>query len=685
MLIFDQLKKNDPQLRVLTLVVLGAFLVLLGGLWWVQIVCAGEHRANLETQSFRTVRIPAIRGKILDRNGIALADNSPSYNLNLYLEELRKAFQPAYSEEVARVRKALNEAMAAETKRLDRKLTKEEKKKFILTTEQRAQIGRGTRYKVVSNLLARFSNALDEPMFIAETNFNRHYQKSLAMPLPVLSKLNASQIARFEEQNLDPAVDLETQPVRTYPFGAAAAHLIGHLTKDDSSAVGEEAFFNYRLPDYRGLLGVEAGFDSKLRGKAGVKSVLVNNLGYRQTESIWSPVEPGQNVVLTIDLQIQQGAERAMQKLGPFGANTRGAVVVMDARNGDVLAMVSSPAFDPKWYVEGVTPDEARRLNDPKLRPQINRATQENYAPGSIFKIVTGLACLEAGLNETQKFHFNPDPDNPSKAHIFVGKQKKKDTAPPGDYDFRRAMLKSSNSYFISNGIKCGIRNIVRIGQQLHLGERTSLPTRQEVSGILPTEKRIRSGWFDGDTANVSIGQGELAVTPLQMAVMTAAVANGGKVFRPRLVQRIEPQDLLPSGKAEIFPPAEVRDQLRVKQSNLKIIRDAMLADTEDAEGTATAAFNGADGRSLRLKGFRICGKTGTAQVMNEKNVVTDHTTWFVSFAPYEDPRYAVVVMVESGGSGGATCAPIAREIYLAIQKREQQGSGRAETLAKAD
>ena len=679
MLIFDQLKKNDPQLRLLTLVVAGAFLVLLGGLWWVQIVSAGEYRANLETQSFRTVRIPAIRGKILDRNGIALADNRPSYNLNLYLEELRKAFQPAYSEEVARVRKALNMAMAGETKRLNRKLTKEEKKKFILTTEQRAQIGRDTRYKVVSNLLARFSYALDEPLFIAETNFYRHYQKSLAMPLPVLSKLNAAQIARFEEQNLDPAVDLETQPLRTYPFGSTAAHLIGHLTKDDSSAIGEEAFFNYRLPDYRGLLGIEAGFDSKLRGKAGAKSMLVNNLGFRQTESVWSPVEPGQNVVLTIDLQIQQAAERAMQKLGPSGANTRGAVVVMGTRNGDVLTLVSSPTFDPKWYVEGVTPDEARRLNDPKLRPQINRATQENYAPGSIFKIVTGLACLEAGLNPAEKIY------NAGSIQVARNAKPIKDTAPPGDYDFHRALLKSSNSYFISNGIKCGIRNIVRIGQQLHLGERTGLPTRQEVSGIFPVEKRIRSGWFDGDTANVSIGQGELAVTPLQMVVMTAAVANGGKVFRPRLVQRVEPQVLLLGGKQEIFPPAEIRNQLQVKQSNLKIIRDAMLADTEDDGGTAYKAFNDADGRALRLKGFRVCGKTGTAQVMNEKNVVIDHTTWFVSFAPYEDPRYAVVVMVESGGSGGGTCAPIAREIYLAIQKREQQGGAKTETLAKAN
>jgi penicillin-binding protein 2 len=678
MLIFDQLKRGDAQLRMITLMVMGGLAVLLGGLWWVQIVCANEFRANLETQSFRSIRLPAVRGKILDRGSTALADNRPTYNLNLYLEEMRKLFQQAYSAEILRVRKELAVAADAEQKRLGRKLNASERRKFVLTTERRLEVGRQTRYGVVREYLDRFSKGLQEPLAIDEVRFAKHYQTKLALPLPVLENLNPMQIARFEEQNFNSALlDLEVQPLRFYPHGTTAAHVLGQLTKDDTSKEGEESFYNYRLPDFRGLVGIEAAFDSKLRGKAGAKSVLVNNLGYRQNETIWTPVEPGQNVVLTIDFQIQQAAERSMARLGPSGANTRGAVVVMDCRNGDILALVSLPAFNPNQFVEGMPRDEWQRLNDPKLRPQINRATQENYAPGSIFKVITGIASLENGLNPEQKFY------NPGETH--VGRRAIKDLAPPGDYDFRRALLKSSNSYFIDNGIKSGIANILRVARQFHLGERSGLPTRQEVSGILPTDKRIRAGWTDGDTANLCIGQGELAVTPLQMTVMAAAVANGGKVFRPRLVQRVEPQNNVMTAKAEIFSAAEVRTELNVKSRTLKIVRDAMLADTEDSEGTGYTAFHESDGKTPRLKNFRVCGKTGTAQVMNERNQTIDHTTWFASFAPYEEPRYAMVVMVESGGSGGGTCAPIARDIYLAIQKQEQQPSGKTETLARAE
>jgi len=672
MLIFDQLKKDDPALRAVALVVLSGLAVLLVGVWWVQVVSARHYQARLETQSFRTVRVPAVRGKILDRHGVALAENRPSLNISLYLEELRPAFDAAYAEAAAHERARRARQIAEQERQLGRKLTAAERRPFALSAEQRAQLRRQVRYLVASNVAAQLAERLQQPLAFTEAGFQRHYDCRLALPLPVLVNADAVQVARFVEQATPtPGADLEVQSLRVYPLQTTAAHVLGYLTRDDRSLEGEEAFFSYRLPDYRGVVGIEAGFDAELRGRAGAKSVLVNNLGYRQTEQIGSEAEPGRNVVLTIDARLQRASEHALLRAG---ATPRGAVVILDVRNGDVLALASAPAPNPNHFVHGFPPGELDRLNDPILRPQINRATQEQYAPGSIFKTVVGLAALEAGLNPDQPVLVEADPRRPGKGCIYVGRRKIDDTVAPGPYDFRRALLKSSNAYFITNGLRAGVQNLIRLGQRLHLGERVGLPTRQESPGTLPSLRRVSGpGWFDGDTANLCIGQGPIAVTPLQMAVVTAALANGGKVFWPRLVDRIEPPDQAVGAAVVRFPSGRLRDELHVSARNLRLLHDAMLADVEDPEGT---------GRAAAVPGLRICGKTGTAQVTDEHNRLVGHTAWFISFAPYERPRYAVVVMVEGGGSGGGTCAPVAREIYTALRQGDVPGG---EVLARSD
>jgi len=664
MLIFDQLKKNDPALRALTMVVLSGLFILLAGLWWVQIVSSRDYQAHLETQSFRTVRIPAVRGKILDRDGVVLAENKPVYNLCLYLDEVRKPVDDVYDGAVTRLKEEHQRQLLAEQERLGRRLSRDEKRRFNVTSSERTLLKREARYLVGSNLVAAVATRLQLPLVLNGEQFRKHYETRLALPYPILRNLTPLQVARFQEQTTDrTGVDIEIESTRFYQFDTTAAHLIGFLRRDDSSAEGEEASFSYWLPDYRGVLGIEAGYDSDLRGKAGGKSVLVNNIGYRQTENVWRPAEPGKNVRLTIDSDIQRAAEKALPVMG---ASTRGAVVVMDVNSGDILAMVSAPAPNPNHFVQGFPPGERNRLLDHKLRPQINRATQENYAPGSIFKIVTGLAALEAGLNPNALFTVQPDPQRPGKGCIYVGRRKIEDLAEPGSYDFRRALMKSSNAYFIDHGSRAGIERIIHLAQQFHLGERTGLPTRQEIAGIFPSTDSIRTGWSDGDTANICFGQGKMAVTPLQMVIMTAAVANGGKVLWPRLVQSVESADSFSTEPAKRIPSGRVRTILDVRPDHLAIIRDAMLADVEDHEGT---------GKAAAIAGLRICGKTGTAQVTDARGNVVDHTTWFVSFAPYETPKYAMVVMVESGASGGGTCAPIARKIYQAILEREGKGA----------
>ena len=660
MLIFDQLKKDDPQLRAVALAVLVGLGVLLAGLWWVQIVSVKDFQAHLEMQSFRTVRMPAVRGKILDRNGVVLAENRPVYNVSLYLEELRKDFDAAYQLDVAAARGELKHKLEDQQRQLGHALNKQQKKTFVLSSKDKASIRQNARYEVASNVVRQISQRLGQPLTLDPTNFQRHYETRLALPLVIVTNLNPIQIAIFAEQCSGPSgADLEIQSTRVYPFTNIAAHVLGSVKGDDSSAEGEEAFFSYRLSDYRGQLGVEFGYDNYLRGKAGVKSVVVNNVGYRQAENVWQPVEPGKNVVLTIDLPVQRKAERALQI---HGAVTRGALVVMDVHTGDLIAMASSPTLDPNDSVLGLPPGESTRRKDTLLRPERNRATQERYLPGSIFKPIVGLACLEAGLDPNETIN------NPG-YYIFRGGGKPiGDLAAAGLYDFKKALAKSSNTYFIQNGLKTGIENIIRLGQHLHIAEGTGLHTSQENSGIFPSLKRVSSDWREGDTANICIGQGQMAVTPLQMAVMMAAIANGGKVLWPRLVDRIEPIDISSGASPIVFEKGRVRDELGVRPENLKIVRDAMLEETQE----------GGTGKLVAVPGLNICGKTGTAQVMDKHNKTEGETTWFASFAPYENPRYAVIVMIETdpnAGTGGKLCAPVAGNIYRALLEREKNGT----------
>jgi penicillin-binding protein 2 len=665
MLILDELKKNDPQLRFVAVMMAAGFCILLVGLWWVQIVSAREYQGHLETQSYRTVRLPAMRGRILDREGRVLAENRPRYNLCLYLDDLRSQFQAEYAR-LRPVRITTNPppfwTFGLGSGRVVTNRVRLNRRQIDALTWQ-------ARYDVASSVVSQVSRKLGQPLTLDPAKFQRDYEIRLAMPYPIVPDASPEQVARFEEQDFNvPGADVELQSVRDYPLGTMAGHVLGYLSRDNNSVEGEDAYYSYRLPDYRGVVGIEGGFDEQLRGRAGVESVLVNNLGYRQSETILEAPEPGENVVLTIDLDLQRAAAESLA--AHQGADARGAVVVMDVRSGDVLAMVSSPEIDPNYWVGGMSADEFQKetvfLNDLKLRPQINRATQENYAPGSIFKTIVALAALENGLDPKATIYNPENPADPGHGYVQVGNRPWKDLAQPGDYNFRRAFERSCNTYFITVGLRAGIENIIAMGEQFHLGEHTDLPTMQDGKGSFPSLNRVRSDWRDGDTANLCIGQGEIAVTPMQMAVEISAIANGGYVLWPRLIERIEPQDPASGEVATNFPSSLVRDKLKVRPRSLQILRDAMLGETEDAEGTGHAAA---------VPGLHICGKTGTAQVMNARNQEIGRTTWFASFAPYEHPRYAVVVMVEGGTYGGTTCAPIAHDIYEEILKKENSSA----------
>ncbi|MGA1235848.1 MAG: penicillin-binding transpeptidase domain-containing protein [Limisphaerales bacterium] len=649
MLIIDQLKKGELPLRVVALGILAGMGLLAAGLFHVQVLSASRYRTSQASQSFRTVRLPAVRGRIFDVNGMPLAENRPTYNVNLYLEELRESFQSTYKERTAGQR---------------------------LSVSARAALGSEVRYGVVSNLVGRAGVAMGTSLEVDAREFRRHYNERLALPLTVAKDLGMVEVARYMERGGGlPGLELEVQSMRTYPYGSIAAHILGHLRRDDRPQ-DEDVFTRYSLPDFRGAAGIEAYWEGALGGRPGVKSVLVNNLGYRHSETIWEPALPGANIFLTLDVRVQKRAEEVLRSQG---AETRGAIVVMDVHSGDLLAMASAPTFDPNDFVPGISTEKWQLLLDEYLAPQFNRATGM-HAPGSIFKIVVGLAALESGTLRPEEIYHSP-------GYYLLGTgdgkgRKIKDTANggmPADFDFRKAFKLSSNAYFVHYGLMTGLDDIVALGQRLHLGETTGLPVlrSQELAGIFPTpdwRSRERGGaWYDGDTANLSIGQGYIAVTPVQMAVMTSAVANGGKVLWPRLVARVEPQDAKRAGEAVRLPPARVRDHLGVSERSLRIVREAMLADVEDRDGT---------GRQAGVEGYRVAAKTGTAQARKRGRM--DHITWFVAFGPYEEPEYAVVVMVESGRSGGETCAPLAGEMFKVLRDLKTRPLMRPE-LARVD
>ncbi len=661
MLILDQLKRSDRGLWLMAVGILVTFGSLLVWLAYLQVFSVSRYQASQQAQSIRRIRFPAVRGTVHDRLGQSLAENRPMFNANLYIEELSPLFKAEYRR-LIRERTGTNIARRSWWDWLGRRPVEKPAPAPRLTLAEREALGRQARFQVVNQVVQELAAQIEQPLALDEARFHQHYEERRALPLPLLENLSDSIVARLQERPERPVgVNLDVQPMRWYPHRMLAAHVLGQVRRMDHIQEDIDDGFYYCLPDYQGNVGIEGAFDRELRGHAGFKAVRVNNMGYRQSETIWSPPQPGQDVYLTIDLRIQQAAERALRQAG---SNPKGAVVVMDPRNGDVLAMASSPPFDPNSFVPRMSHANWVRLSDPDTNPMLNRASFGSYAPGSIFKIVVALAGLEAGTLDPREIYS-------SKGYYSMGRRSRPigDTAPAGDYDFRRAFKLSSNSYFIHHGLRAGLDRIIEMGQRFFLGQRTQIPLLQEVRGFFPTFEWVSSRNEQGDpiqpgeVANLCIGQGFLTVTPLQMAVLTCAIANGGTVYWPRLVERVEP-----GGAARIGGPRSAgrpRGELGASQQHLALVREGMLADVEDPDGT---------GRHASVIGMRVCGKTGTAEMASSEGGKRKDT-WFVSFAPFEKPRYAVVVVVEGGASGGGTCAPVARSIYQALRQLEIQSN----------
>jgi penicillin-binding protein 2 len=492
-------------------------------------------------------------------------------------------------------------------------------------------------------VLARLSVLLKIPLAELEGSLDRVPADSMRA-VRVRRGLSLEEVTKVEERKLElPGVLVEVEPQRVYPTSTFAAHLLGFVREvsDEQMKQGR-----YRRGDMIGQSGLERVLDEYLRGRDGGERIEVDALGRPVQVMKREEPYPGAQVVTTVDRRIQEAAERAM-------AGRAGAVIVMDPRNGDVLAMTSSPAFPLDRFTGNLDREEWLRVVRDPMTPLMNRALQSQYAPGSLFKVIVTAAGLQEGsLTPMDRTYCNGE------YHLGAWTFKDWKEGGHGHVDLRSALVQSCNIFFYQAGLKVGPEAIARYARAFGLGAPSGIDLGSEKPGLVPFAewRRHRSvrGWQAGDTINMSIGQGQLLVTPLQVARMMAAVANGGILWKPRLVQRVE----LGDGSLAYSASSKMTGRVDLSPVVWSFLRHALTGVVNEG-GTGAAA---------RIPGVEIAGKTGTAQSIAKSDSAKgqDHA-WFASFAPAEDPQYVVVVLVERGGRGGQVAAPIARQIYQAI------------------
>lgn len=602
--------RRDVRRLMGVLVLMLCGLVFLGVmLWRIQVLHVRRYESSFERQSIRRARLPGVRGMIFDRSGECLAGNRPSYCVAVYIEELRQAGpRDKTIDEIERI--------------IDR----------------------------VADILGRERTATRE-------DIRRHIHQRSPLPFIAWRDLTHEELAVWEQGGAGMrGVDIYVEPVRTYPHGALAAHAIGHVTRVKPVGPGEQRY-QYYLPELDGKDGVERAFNSILAGEAGGRLIRVDAAGYKHTEKCEKEPEAGNSIMLTIDVRIQAMAEQVL-------TGERGATVVLDPRNGDVLALASSPAFDLRNFTPSVSAPVLRRLRSDRGSPFLNRAIAGRYAAGSIFKPIVAIAALE-NRRATADTKFS------CPGHFDLGNTRFHcwNSRGHGSIAMREAIEQSCNSYFCQLGLKCGYERIYHMAEALGLGAGTGIDLPGEASGLLPdNEWKVRRHsdlWRSGDTCNVSIGQGPLVVTPIQMAVFASAVANGGYVYRPRLLLRklargVNPYHFSPPSDGDHPRKGELMNWMQWSSTTLKLVRGGMLDVVQNRSGTGLRA---------RVAGVRIGGKTGTAEYGPRS--ARKKYAWMIAFAPFERPRYAAVIVVEDALSGGRDAAPRMARLLKGILVRD--------------
>jgi len=632
-----------------------AMLCGLGGLvaklWWEQVARGQVWSKKIANRSEVTVRIPSVRGEIRDRNGVTLVANRASYEVDFYLPDMVRG----YREERGTV--PVNEYLATV-----RQMKKKMKEADIV--------------QIVNESVQPRLEQLKLRQDYNSERLQKHYRNDTLVPFTYQEELDFPTIARFSEHDVGlPGVEISVKPVRQYVYGALGAHLLGYVgAPPHIDELPDVKNFTFYSPDVEGKSQIELAYDKWIRGTPGVRVMTRNVKGIIEGELRREPPKQGNNVILTIDARIQYIAERALRAVG------RGAAVVVNPKNGDILAMATVPSYDPNTFIPSVSKDAWKVLMDDETDPLTNRAIQ-SYAPGSTYKVPIALAGLRAGLPATRTY-------NCSGGVTYGNKYMKCWIASKGgahgNLALADALKQSCNSFFYQWGNAAKIDNIVAVGEQLGLGKKSGIPLTGESPGILPSPNWLKmisptERWSEGYTANTSIGQGFVLASPLQMAMVTATVANRGISYQPRLVLRVTDQqgkDVVDpeTGKLVAPPDPVVRADLRaagVTAEQIEQVRRGMWKVVQEAGGT---------GKRAQIKGIEVAGKTGTAQFWRGNK--QDNHTWFITFAPYDDPQLAVCVMVQGAKSGGGVSAPIAQKIMeetFALEKGYDPGLAKLE------
>ncbi|PIU60847.1 MAG: penicillin-binding protein 2 [Armatimonadetes bacterium CG07_land_8_20_14_0_80_40_9] len=473
--------------------------------------------------------------------------------------------------------------------------------------------------KRLSKLLGLERKEIEEKL--GEEEFNKYN------PVKIKENIEMKTATRILESFDLPGVVVEMIPVRYYPQGKTASHTLGYVGEITKGKLEKMKSAGYKLKDIIGLDGIELYYDRDLRGEEGGSQIEVDALGHKVRVLGDREPRPGKNIVLTLDKDIQEAAERAM-------GNKVGAVVVMNPQNGEILALVSKPNFEPNFFLSKISKKDWSNLVHHPNKPLQNRAIANKYPPGSIFKIVTAAAALESGkTTATSEFFCS------GKYRLGKGLFRCWQRAGHGKINLVQGLAQSCDIVFYQLGRELGIKELGEFAELFGLGSPTGIDLPGEVAGRVPTKMWKKSfrgeRWYGGDTINMSVGQGFLQVTPLQMAVMTSIIANGGKRVKPHLLKTMTLK----------------REDLLLSKQTIDVIKEGMIKSVAEAKGTAHSAY---------LPGLSIAGKTGTAEDPPRE----EPHAWFVSFAPADNPKMVIVVFIEQGGKGGGVAAPIARKIY---------------------
>jgi penicillin-binding protein 2 len=599
-------------------------------LWWIQVAHGQEWTSQLRGSSQATVRIPSVRGEIKDRNGVTLVQNRASYEVDFYLPEMVKGYRERFGPPPLTEYRAVINGMP-----------KDQKEPDII--------------KIVNHGIVPRLNDLDLARDYNAGKLQKHYRNDTEVPYSYVKDIDFPTLAKFSEHDVGlPGVDIAIKPVRSYVYGALAAHILGYVGMPNDIDKEEAGKFTFYQQDIEGKSNIEKTMDQYLRGKPGVRYLRKNAKGTIEGVLKEDPPQQGANVFLTIDARIQSIAEEALRAVSRAGA------VVVDPNNGNVLAMTSVPSFDPNTFIPSIKAKDWKALQKDEADPLVNRAIS-CLPPGSTFKLITSLAGLR-GAKNLAGAKYSCGGGVSYGDHFFQCWVASKHYT-HGTIGLADAIKVSCDSFFYQYGNAAGIQSIDHIGKMLGIGEESGLQLSGEQTGNMPGPEWMQihhpqERWSQAQTANVSIGQGYTLVSPLQLAMAYAAIANSGVCYYPRLVDKVLKQDgspLLDEQGNPAAPPPRVRSDLRqeIPPDRIELVRKGLWKVVNEGGGT---------GGRAHLQDWVVAGKTGTAQATERGH--EENVAWFACFAPFDRPKYVVVVMVQgASGHGGEVAGPIATRI----------------------